>query len=182
MHGSQCGFCTPGFVMALYALIRNNPTPSEHEIEECFEGCLCRCTGYRPILDAARTFITTAPPEGPKKKPMGCGRADCCQLKNGTATEEKPLKRFPLPDLKPYDATTELIFPPALRKYEMKPLFFGNKSKRWLRPTTVQQLVDIKSAYPSAKLTAGSSEIQIEIRFKALQYALSVYTGEIEEL
>jgi len=64
----------------------------------------------------------------------------------------------------------------------MKPLFFGNKRKRWLRPTTVQQLVDIKSAYPSAKLTAGSSEIQIEIRFKALQYALSVYTGEIEEL
>jgi xanthine dehydrogenase/oxidase len=182
MHGSQCGFCTPGFVMALYALIRNNATPSEHEIEECFEGCLCRCTGYRPILDAARTFITTAPPEEPKKKPLGCGRTDCCQLKNGTATEEKPVKTFPLPDLKPYDATTELIFPPALRKYEMKPLFFGNKRKRWLRPMTVEQLVDIKSAYPSAKITGGSSEIQIEIRFKALQYALSVYTGEIEEL
>src|SRR5579859_6182101 len=122
MHGSQCGFCTPGFVMALYALIRNNPTPTEQEIEECFEGCLCRCTGYRPILDAARTFITTAPPE--KKKPIGgCGRADCCQLQNGSAKneEEKPDKRYPLPELKPYDATTELIFPPAARKYEIKP-------------------------------------------------------------
>jgi xanthine dehydrogenase/oxidase len=168
--------------MALYALIRNNPTPSEHEVEECFEGCLCRCTGYRPILDAARTFITTAPPEEPKKKPTGCGRADCCQLKNGTATEEAPVKTFPLPDLKPYDPTTELIFPPALKKYQLKPLFFGNKRKRWLRPTTVDQLVEIKSAYPSAKITGGSSEIQIEIRFKALQYSLSVYTGEIEEL
>jgi xanthine dehydrogenase/oxidase len=75
-----------------------------------------------------------------------------------------------------------LIFPPSLRRYELKPLFFGNKRKRWLRPTTVDQLIAIKSAYPSAKLTGGSSEIQIEIKFKALQYALSVYTGEIEEL
>jgi xanthine dehydrogenase/oxidase len=181
MNGSQCGFCTPGFVMALYALIRNNPNPTEHEIEDCFEGCLCRCTGYRPILDAARTFITTAPPEHEPKKKVGCGRADCCQLKKG-AEEEPPLPRYPLPELKPYDATSELIFPPSLRKYELKPLFFGNKRKRWLRPTTVDQLVAIKSAYPSAKLTAGSSEIQIEIKFKALQYALSVYTGEIEEL
>lgn len=169
--------------MALYALIRNNPTPSEEEIEECFEGCLCRCTGYRPILDAARTFITTAPPENTKRKPIGCGRADCCQLKNDSPKEEEsPLPTYPLPELKPYDTTTELIFPPALRKYEMKPLFFGNKRKRWLRPMTVDQLVEIKSAYPSAKITAGSSEIQIEIKFKALQYALSIYTGEIEEL
>ena len=182
MHGSQCGFCTPGFVMALYALLRNNPNPTDHDIEECFEGCLCRCTGYRPILDAARTFITTAPPEEPKNKKLGCGRADCCQLKNGDATEEKPMKRYPVPELKPYDATTELIFPPAAKRYEIKPLFFGNKRKRWLRPTTVDQLIEIKSAYPSAKLTGGSSEIQIEIKFKNLQYALSVYTGEIEEL
>lgn len=41
--------------MSLYALLRNNPNPSEEEIEECFDGNLCRCTGYRPILDAAKT-------------------------------------------------------------------------------------------------------------------------------
>lgn len=55
MHGSQCGFCTPGIAMSLYALLRNNPTPTEEEIEETFDGNLCRCTGYRPILDAAKT-------------------------------------------------------------------------------------------------------------------------------
>ena len=54
-HGSQCGFCTPGFVMSLYALLRNNPNPTEHDVEECYNGNLCRCTGYRPLLDAART-------------------------------------------------------------------------------------------------------------------------------
>ncbi|RXG67437.1 Carbon monoxide dehydrogenase small chain [Armadillidium vulgare] len=49
-HGSQCGFCTPGFVMSMYTLLRNNPEPSMDEIEENLVGNLCRCTGYRPIL------------------------------------------------------------------------------------------------------------------------------------
>lgn len=169
--------------MALYALIRNNPNPSEQEIEECFEGCLCRCTGYRPILDAARTFIAANPPEQQKKKQLGCGRADCCQLNNGTAKPTSdPGPRYPLPELKPYDPMTELIFPPAAKKHELMPLYFGNKRKRWLRPTTVEQLVEIKDAYPSAKITGGSSEIQIEVKFKNMQYALSVYVGDIEEL
>jgi xanthine dehydrogenase small subunit len=52
-HGSQCGFCTPGFVMALYALWMENPTPSEPEVERALQGNLCRCTGYAPIIRAA---------------------------------------------------------------------------------------------------------------------------------
>lgn len=52
-HGSQCGFCTPGFVMSLYALWMERPSPSEAEIETALQGNLCRCTGYAPILRAA---------------------------------------------------------------------------------------------------------------------------------
>lgn len=52
-HGSQCGFCTPGFVMALYALWMENPAPNEAEIETALQGNLCRCTGYEPIVKAA---------------------------------------------------------------------------------------------------------------------------------
>src|SRR5580693_1108957 len=44
--------------MSLYALLRNDSNPSEHDIEESFDGNLCRCTGYRPILDAAKTFAS----------------------------------------------------------------------------------------------------------------------------
>jgi xanthine dehydrogenase small subunit len=53
-HGSQCGFCTPGFVMSLYALYRSNRNPDDEAIRYAISGNLCRCTGYRPILAAAR--------------------------------------------------------------------------------------------------------------------------------
>lgn len=81
-HGSQCGFCTPGIVMSMYALLRNNPAPKMADVAEAFHGrhperrfrhsgstqqnkkmlCfpfsgnLCRCTGYRPILEGFKTL------------------------------------------------------------------------------------------------------------------------------
>lgn len=52
-HGSQCGFCTPGFVMSLFALYHTNGKPRRQQIVDQIAGNLCRCTGYRPIVDAA---------------------------------------------------------------------------------------------------------------------------------
>jgi len=52
-HGSQCGFCTPGFVMSLYALYLKGVPSTKAEIEDALAGNLCRCTGYGPIIDAA---------------------------------------------------------------------------------------------------------------------------------
>ena len=54
-HGLQCGFCTPGMVMALVSLLRENPHPSEEEVRTGLEGNLCRCTGYHNIVRAALT-------------------------------------------------------------------------------------------------------------------------------
>jgi aerobic carbon-monoxide dehydrogenase small subunit len=53
-HGLQCGFCTPGMLMSSYALLRNNPQPSEEEIRWGISGNLCRCTGYQNIVSAVR--------------------------------------------------------------------------------------------------------------------------------
>lgn len=52
-HGSQCGFCTPGFVIALTALKEQQKNPSQQQIKNALTGNLCRCTGYKPIIDAA---------------------------------------------------------------------------------------------------------------------------------
>jgi aerobic carbon-monoxide dehydrogenase small subunit len=51
-HGLQCGFCTPGFVMSITALLRDNPKPSDEEIREGLSGNFCRCTGYQGIVNA----------------------------------------------------------------------------------------------------------------------------------
>ncbi|TCR80750.1 xanthine dehydrogenase small subunit [Rhizobium sp. BK376] len=66
-HGSQCGFCTPGFVMSLYALWMQTPNPTDQQIETALQGNLCRCTGYEPILRAARAISSYG---GTEKDPL----------------------------------------------------------------------------------------------------------------
>jgi carbon-monoxide dehydrogenase small subunit len=68
MHGLQCGYCTPGMIMASIDLLKENPNPSETEIREGIEGNLCRCTGYQNIVRAVQQAAgemssTTAAPE-----------------------------------------------------------------------------------------------------------------------
>ncbi len=55
-HGSQCGFCTPGFVMSMFAMYKNFSKFDDETIDEALSGNLCRCTGYRPIIDAAKSL------------------------------------------------------------------------------------------------------------------------------
>ncbi len=60
-HASQCGFCTPGFVMSLFTLYHAGKKPTRQEIVDHIAGNLCRCTGYRPIVDAAVKSCTGKP-------------------------------------------------------------------------------------------------------------------------
>jgi carbon-monoxide dehydrogenase small subunit len=59
-HALQCGYCTPGMIMAAEDLLRDNPSPSEQEIREGLEGNLCRCTGYENIVRAVRLAAAEA--------------------------------------------------------------------------------------------------------------------------
>ena len=73
-HGLQCGYCTPGFIMAAAYLLDRNPSPSEEEIRKGLEGNLCRCTGYVNIVKAVQTAARTMSGEpGAQAQPVTTG-------------------------------------------------------------------------------------------------------------
>lgn len=113
---------------------------------------------------------------------MESGSGGCGKPAEKDGTSKTVDKSFPAPDFIPYSPDTQLIFPPALQKYEPKPLSFGNKKKRWYRPVTLKQLLEIKHSCPNAKIIGGSTETQIEIKFKNMKYVDSIYVGDIAEL
>jgi 4-hydroxybenzoyl-CoA reductase subunit gamma len=59
--GTQCGYCTPGMIMAAEALLRHNPNPSEDDIREALSGNLCRCTGYVKIIESVQAAVQGDP-------------------------------------------------------------------------------------------------------------------------
>jgi xanthine dehydrogenase/oxidase len=106
LYGSQCGFCTPGMVMSLYGTLNNIENPTMKDIEDSFDGNLCRCTGYRPILDAAKTFACDKKPK--IEQSVNCNNSnDENPSTIISTTEDKVLK---------YDDTNcpTLEFPPSL--------------------------------------------------------------------
>ena len=116
------------------------------------------------------------------EKGNGTAKSACCKTNLNGEEGDQPIKRFTPPGFIEYNPDTQLIFPPALRNHIFKPLAFGNKRKKWYRPVTLEQLLKIKSAHPSAKVIGGSTETQIEIKFKGMHYTASVYVGDIAEL
>ncbi|MGY1823873.1 (2Fe-2S)-binding protein [Geodermatophilus sp. SYSU D00079] len=63
-HGLQCGFCTPGMVMAAIGVLADNPEPTDREVREGLEGNLCRCTGYHNIVRAVQAAAKAGPAAG----------------------------------------------------------------------------------------------------------------------
>ncbi len=70
-HGLQCGFCTPGMIMASYNLLKNNPSPTEEEIRVALKGNICRCTGYQNIVKAVQYAAERMSSEA--SEPVGAG-------------------------------------------------------------------------------------------------------------
>jgi carbon-monoxide dehydrogenase small subunit len=62
-HGLQCGYCTPGMVMAIVSLLKENPLPTEADVRVGLEGNICRCTGYHNIVRAALVAAASSNPE-----------------------------------------------------------------------------------------------------------------------
>lgn len=185
LHGSQCGFCTPGIVMAIYTKLRSSPNATPHEIEESMDGNLCRCTGYRPILDAARSLSNNK---------GGCcrGSGQECPCAAAEASSGEPVVNNNttkvVSELKSAEeemsemGRTEPIFPPALMRYQRQSLEFTDKEVSWFQPVTMPQLLTLKKTYPQARLVVGNTEVGIETKFKYFEYPVLVNPAHIPEL
>ncbi|KAI5102079.1 xanthine dehydrogenase/oxidase, partial [Silurus meridionalis] len=183
-HGSQCGFCTPGFVMSMYALLRNNYQPTVQEIEEAFQGNLCRCTGYRPILEGYKTFTKNGGCCGAKGKSEGC----CLNNEDIMKVSEDPkhsVQLFDPLEFMPLDPTQEIIFPPelmSLSKHPPQQLRFLGERVLWIQPSTLKELLELKALYPKAKLVMGNTEVGIEMKFKNFLFPVILAPSYIQEL
>uniref|UniRef100_A0A8B9TAG9 xanthine dehydrogenase n=1 Tax=Anas platyrhynchos TaxID=8839 RepID=A0A8B9TAG9_ANAPL len=185
-HGSQCGFCTPGMVMSIYTLLRNYPEPTSEQMTAALAGNLCRCTGYRPILDACKTF---------------CKESVCCQSKaSGKCCldheedlfdkEEKISTRLFSPDeFQPLDPTQELIFPPELmRMAENQPkrtLVFNGERMTWISPVNLDELLDLKAAHPKAPLVVGNTIVgmyDLNMKFGGMFHPIVFSPARIPDL
>lgn len=188
-HGSQCGFCTPGIVMSMYALLRSTPKPTMKDLEIAFQGNLCRCTGYRPIIEAYKTFT-----EEWEKGQLMSKHQEKSMLNRECPMGEKCCKRVPIgeptevfnsKEFSPCDPSQEIIFPPKLQissHLDEEYLIIKGKNVIWYRPTMLSELLRLKNQYPHAKIVVGNTEIGVEVKFKHLSYPVLIQPTLIKEM
>src|SRR6266568_1078563 len=106
-HASQCGFCTPGFVMSLVALYESEPTPSRQRLDDVLAGNLCRCTGYRPIVAAGRQAYEYGEPRRLEDHKAEMAALLASIAREGTLSLEHEGRRFFAP--RTLEALAELV-------------------------------------------------------------------------
>ncbi|MDU0355053.1 xanthine dehydrogenase small subunit [Paraglaciecola aquimarina] len=144
-HGSQCGFCTPGFVMSLLALYINNDSyPGKKAVIHALGGNLCRCTGYQPILNAAE-------------------------------------KCFDYPRVEEPWSEMALQFEKVLTSIDAIPSLRQNDESFFV-PQNLEDLLNLKNTYPTAKLVAGSTDLSIEIGQQFLHPEQIISVLQVPEL
>lgn len=209
-HGSQCGFCTPGLVMSMYALLRNNPRPNMDELHTAFQGNLCRCTGYRPILEGFKTFIQDGDCSEARENGLtkdldlkqvqngGCCRGtsqEICCMKKGIKqdldqNQDQDLglsnSLFDQSEFMPFDPTQEVIFPPELavltRSIKSRSVVFKSPRCTWFQPETLDQFLDLKWDHPEGRIVVGNTEVGIEMKFKNMFYPVLLSPSLVPEL
>jgi len=152
-HGSQCGFCTPGFVMSLFALYKTNPNPTRVEIDDALAGNLCRCTGYRPIIAAAVAMYAAAPTadEWMRQPANGNARpADRVRRLQGIARDGG--------------------------------LAVSMNGRRFHAPTGCDELAALLARYPDATLLAGGTDVGLWVTKQHRELDTVIYIGRVREL
>ncbi len=145
-NGSQCGFCSPGWVMNMVALLAEERAPSRRRVEDHFDGNLCRCTGYRPILDAMQSFAREDD-TSPAPAPTG-------------PSASAPATRLPSAPLD--HPATERAAGAAAR------LDVRSGRHRWIRARSLEDvcalLVAHQASTATVKLVAGNTSVGLDRR------------------
>ena len=136
-NGTQCGFCTPGFVMNAHAFLQQKPAPSQQEIEDLFGGNLCRCTGYRPILHGVRTLARDF---------------DAARDATQTCLIDPPLRVRARGELAPIRLDP---LPPA--DQPPRALHFSGGGREWYRPGTLAEVHRLKGEFVGRRAGTRSS-------------------------
>ncbi len=161
-HGSQCGFCTPGFVMSLFALYRNCAAPSHAQINDALAGNLCRCTGYRPIIDAARAMYALGQ-DGPP--------ATSHWLLPSAASA---------PSLR--DAASQPVAEQLAALQRTEAVVFEGGGRRFFRPRTLDELAQLRFNHPDARLLAGGTDVGLWVTKQHRDLGDLIYLGAVEGL
>ena len=156
-HGSQCGFCTPGIVMSLTGLVQTVAAPSRGQITDALSGNLCRCTGYKPIIDAT----------------VKACQAPAASLKIDDAADVPLLKDIRRATVPTYNLEGDIVVQPVVRT---------RKGSEFVSPATMVELVDYLLQHPDATLVAGSTEIGLQVNKQFTRPGHIVYLGHVAEL
>ncbi|MGF6773335.1 xanthine dehydrogenase small subunit [Paraburkholderia sp. GAS199] len=156
-HGSQCGFCTPGFVMSMWALYENQPAdaglPTRDEINAALSGNLCRCTGYRPIVDAAQKMF-----DYPHYPRVALDRGALAGQLRGIQRGD----------------TFEYRAPDARGKSFGSPAFYA--------PVSLDAFAKLRAELPQARLLAGSTDVGLWVTKQFRDLGDILYIGNVAEL
>lgn len=155
-HASQCGFCTPGIVMSLVNLVQRQPHPSRAQITDALSGNLCRCTGYRPIIDAAS---------------RACAKTTALKLDDSADLALLgQIQRAHSPTL---SLDGEIVVQPVVRT---------RKGNAFVAPSTIEEVADYLVREPGTTLLAGSTEIGLKVNKQFWRPEHIMYLGNVRAL
>jgi len=158
-HASQCGFCTPGFVMSLFAIYKTEAQPSRERLCTALSGNLCRCTGYRPILAAGQRMYEYA-----------------AQM----PSEQQTVVSVPFGH---QQGQAELALIAQLKSLaSTQSLYLRHQGASFFAPQTIDELAAYLSAQPDARILAGGTDIGLWVTKQHRDLNKLVYLGAIDEL
>jgi xanthine dehydrogenase small subunit len=161
-HGAQCGFCTPGFVMSMFALYKSQPAPDRNAINDALAGNLCRCTGYRPIVEAAQTMYALG-------KRIPAIEHDHLTAPAGVHSTAA--------------ATAEAKLAEQLRSLR-RPEGFSMRHAEgaFHAPRTLEAFAALREAHPDARILAGGTDVGLWVTKQHRALGDLLYIGNVAAL